>query len=873
MAGNKLKSKKVEKKSPPPPDPGVLKPDKEADVKMKELVKDERTHKVVGTILLLLSVYLLIAFTSYLFTWDEDQSLLCKACPNILFRDDVVVENALGRLGAFLSNWFFFNGFGIASYLFCYLFFIFGINAIVGRRVFRPWRNIKYILFGLIYISTTASFLAHTAEFPFGGALGDAINHWITGFIGKIGMALLIFVAGFAWVIYKFNVDFKWPEKKVKPPKEKSKIVLPQEELELNPMLQEDDPAGEGVIEEMLPAKPNKLKDNGNIHVSFPNQEDGFEDGYELVEKDQEEHHISYVPPKSSPHDSADADEELPAKELAIPPFETTPTSKAKHAVPLDEELSLEINPGREEVTAAENDAVHEELTPITTSADPLDPYEPTLDLRDYKHPGIDLLAVHGSEKITQDTSELEKNKNQIIETLKNYDIHIQKISATVGPTVTLYEIVPAAGVRISKIKNLEDDIALSLAALGIRIIAPIPGKGTIGIEVPNVKKTIVSLRNLIASDKFQNSTMDLPVAIGKKIDNENFIADLAKMPHLLMAGATGQGKSVGINTLLVSLLYKKHPSQLKFILVDPKKVELSLYKLIEKHFLAKLPGEEDAIITDTKKVIHTLNALCIEMDLRYDLLKEAGTRNIREYNNKFVQRKLNPQKGHRYLPFIVLVVDEFADLIMTAGKEVEMPIARLAQLARAVGIHLIIATQRPSVNIITGTIKANFPARIAFKVSSKVDSRTILDTGGAEQLIGQGDMLISYNGELVRLQCAFVDTPEVEEIAEFIGQQRGYTDAYMLPEYVDEKDMESKEFALSERDSLFEDAARVIVQSQQGSTSLLQRRMKLGYNRAGRLMDQLEAAGIVGPSMGSKAREVHVKTEADLEEILNDLL
>ena len=501
-----------------------------------------------------------------------------------------------------------------------------------------------------------------------------------------------------------------------------------------------------------------------------------------------------------------------------------------------------------------------------------LEPYEPTLDLRDYKYPTLDLLETYTNEKIIQDTTELESHKNQIINSLRHYDIAIQKISATVGPTVTLYEIVPAPGVRISRIKNLEDDIALSLAALGIRIIAPIPGKGTIGIEVPNLRKSVVSMRGLLASEKFQNNHFSLPIAIGKKIDNENFIVDLASMPHLLMAGATGQGKSVGINTLLVSLLYKKHPSQLKFVLVDPKKVELSLYRVIEKHFLAKLPGEDEAIITDTKKVINTLNALCIEMDNRYDLLKEAGCRNIREYNDKFTARKLNPEKGHQYLPFIVLVVDEFADLIMTAGKEVEMPIARLAQLARAVGIHLIIATQRPSVNIITGTIKANFPARIAFKVSSKIDSRTILDAGGAEQLIGKGDMLISYNGEITRLQCAFVDTPEVERVAEFIGDQRGYPQAFLLPEYVDEKEAEGRDFDASDRDPLFEDAARLIVQNQVGSTSLIQRRMKLGYNRAGRLMDQLEAAGIVGPNLGSKPREVLYKTEAELLQYLETL-
>jgi S-DNA-T family DNA segregation ATPase FtsK/SpoIIIE len=456
--------------------------------------------------------------------------------------------------------------------------------------------------------------------------------------------------------------------------------------------------------------------------------------------------------------------------------------------------------------------------------------------------------------------------------TLRNYDIEIQKIFATVGPTVTLYEIVPAAGVRISRIKNLEDDIALSLSALGIRIIAPIPGKGTIGIEVPNVKKSIVGMRSLLASDKFQKNDYALHIALGKKIDNENFIVDLATMPHLLMAGATGQGKSVGLNAILVSLLYKKHPSQLKFVLVDPKKVELSIYRTIEKHFLAKLPGEDDAIITDTRKVVNTLNALCIEMDERYDLLKEAGCRNIREYNEKFASRKLNPEKGHKFLPFIVLVIDEFADLIMTAGKEIETPIARLAQLARAIGIHLIVATQRPSVNIITGTIKANFPARIAFKVSSKIDSRTILDVGGAEQLIGRGDMLVSYQGEVTRVQCVFVDTPEVEKVADFIGGQQGYPSAFELPEVMDEKDMDDREVDLLSRDPLFSEAASLIVQSGMGSTSLIQRRLKLGYNRAGRLMDQLEAAGVVGPSKGSKVREVLFKTEYELEQFLKSM-
>jgi S-DNA-T family DNA segregation ATPase FtsK/SpoIIIE len=494
--------------------------------------------------------------------------------------------------------------------------------------------------------------------------------------------------------------------------------------------------------------------------------------------------------------------------------------------------------------------------------------------LSDYKYPGLELLEEHGSDKVKIDAEELERNKNQIISTLNNYQIEISKIKATVGPTVTLYEIVPAPGVRISKIKNLEDDIALSLAALGIRIIAPIPGKGTIGIEVPNANKEIVSMRSLLASDKFQNTTADLPICLGKSISNEIYVADLAKMPHLLMAGATGQGKSVGINAILVSLLYKKHPSQLKFILVDPKKVELSLYEALEKHFLAKLPGEEDAIITDTKKVVTTLNALCVEMDDRYNLLKKASCRNLKEYNHKFLNRQLNPQNGHKFLPYIVLVVDEFADLIMTAGKEVEMPIARLAQLARAIGIHLILATQRPSVNIITGTIKANFPARIAFKTTSKIDSRTILDQGGSEQLIGRGDMLLSMGSDMIRLQCGFVDTPEVELVRDFIAKQQGYASAFELPEYIDPNSKENGDefYVDGERDDLFEDAARVIVQNQMGSTSLIQRRLKLGYNRAGRLMDQLQEAGIVGDNIGTKAREVKFKTESELEQYLQKL-
>jgi S-DNA-T family DNA segregation ATPase FtsK/SpoIIIE len=550
-------------------------------------------------------------------------------------------------------------------------------------------------------------------------------------------------------------------------------------------------------------------------------------------------------------------------------------------ADPQEEEVGFEVNSTINVAGSASQqvDDLDEEDAETDQSSDEdmkhygLDePYDPKLDLSDYQLPSVDMLVNYEAKNVEVTKEELVANKNKIVETLKNYSIDIVKIVASPGPTVTLYEIVPAPGIRISKIKNLEDDIALSLAALGIRIIAPIPGKGTIGIEVPNANPQIVSMRTMLTSDKFLNNKFELPIAIGKTISNEPYVADLCKMPHLLMAGATGQGKSVGLNAIIASLLYKKHPAELKFIMVDPKKVELSLYNKIERHYLAKLPDSEEAIITDTRKVVRTLNSLCIEMDARYDLLKQAQVKNIKEYNPKFMSRRLNPEKGHRYLPYIVVVVDEFADLIMTAGKEVEHPIARIAQLARAVGIHLIIATQRPSVNIITGTIKANFPARIAFRVTSKIDSRTILDTGGADQLIGRGDMLLSSGSEIVRLQCALIDTEEIEKVAEFIGSQRGYPDCFLLPEYLDEESEPNKEFDPKQKDEYFEEAARLVVTSQHGSTSLLQRKLQLGYNRAGRIIDQLEAAGIVGPFEGSKAREVLIKTEAELKEHLKNM-
>jgi DNA segregation ATPase FtsK/SpoIIIE, S-DNA-T family len=815
---NKLKTAKTKA-----PDPDQLKQEKDETVEVKQLLKDERTHKIAGSILLLLAFIFFIAFTSYLFTWGEDQD---KFSLRMLLANDIKVQNLLGTFGAFISEIFVRYGFGIASYLLCTTFFVFGINLFFGKKVFSVSRNIKYLIVGLPVISVAASAIFQGNPFPWGGAAGDLMRDRMYKTIGEIGTIAVLTVSVLSYIIWRFNPVFKLPAKK-------TVAVLDEDMVPVEEELSKKTPWDD----EIKPAKGNSMKDVGsmlNIAVA-ENKELNHE--LNIIEKDE---------PETVP--------------IVIPPVVVPVIAVVKPAEPASD-LPLEIKSVPEK---------EEEEMPTAAKVAASKPYDPILDLRDYKYPTLDLLANHGTDKIVQDADELENNKNQIINTLKNYDIQIQKIYATVGPTVTLYEIIPAAGVRISRIKNLEDDIALSLAALGIRIIAPIPGKGTIGIEVPNAKKSLVSMKTLLSSEKFQNNNFSLPIAIGKKIDNENFIVDLASMPHLLMAGATGQGKSVGLNAILVSLLYKKHPSQLKFVLVDPKKVELSIYKTIENHFLAKLPGEEDAIITDTKKVVHTLNALCIEMDNRYDLLKEAGCRNIKEYNEKFVSRKLNPEKGHQFLPFIVLVVDEFADLIMTAGKEVEMPIARLAQLARAVGIHLIIATQRPSVNIITGTIKANFPARIAFKVSSKIDSRTILDAGGAEQLIGKGDMLISYNGDIVRLQCAFVDTPEVDKIVDFIAAQRGYPQPFLLPEYIDEKEMEGKDFDLGDKDALFEDAARLIVASQVGSTSLLQRRMKLGYNRAGRLMDQLEAAGVVGGNQGSKARDVLIKTEADLQQILD---
>jgi S-DNA-T family DNA segregation ATPase FtsK/SpoIIIE len=844
MAKKETKDKEPAKKIKSKADDGFAlnETKKEDDMSVRNFFTDGRFPKILGLFFILCSAFLGIAFASYLSTWKVDQSNVFQFNWHLLFASkEIEVANRLGRLGAIISHQFFFNGPGIASFAFVLIFFTSGFNLLTRKNVFPVVKILQFSLFGIVWIAAALSFVLAKNPFPFGGAMGDAINFWTNGFVGTMGTALnlIITLLIFLTVIYNLNFNVKMPA--------------------VNPF-------SFNKKDEMDEAQNNFIFDN-----SLKNEAEAIFDDVKTSQQNIEIIEPEIIPslsqePLFKPN-SGDVEFEL----NTIEPPEKAAKKTAEAAIPeleIEEPIAV-VEPVALNIVAPIDEPKGETRSTIGIT----EKYDPTLDLSHYKFPTLDLLQDYGMESTSVTKDELEQNKNQIVTTLRNYGIEIDKIKATIGPTVTLYEIVPAAGVRISKIKNLEDDIALSLSALGIRIIAPIPGKGTIGIEVPNIKKELVSMRSLLSSEKFQNAQMDLPIALGKNIANENIIVDLAKMPHVLVAGATGQGKSVGLNAILVSLLYKKHPSQLKFVMVDPKKVELSIYKIIEKHFLAKMPYEEDPIITDTKKVVATLNSLCIEMDRRYDLLKEATCRNLKEYNQKFIDRRLNPDKGHEFLPFIVVVIDEFADLIMTAGKEVEMPIARIAQLARAVGIHLILATQRPSVNIITGTIKANFPARIAFKVSSKIDSRTILDTGGAEQLIGKGDMLISNGGELIRVQCAFCDTPEIEKITEHISRQQGYPTAHYLPEYEDPNDPTKGDIDLGgERDEFFEEAAKIIVQHQQGSTSLIQRRMKLGYNRAGRIMDQLEAAGIVGPNNGSKARDVKYKTEAELMQVLNTL-
>lgn len=797
----------------------------------------------IGVALLLTGAFTTLSVISYFFTWqtDQDKLLSGKDMWAFLKDSDSIITNWGGRTGALLSHTLVYRCVGVPSLAIGLWISLWGLYLVYDRKLNRLSAYLRWVCLLLLLTGPVLAYLWPSSPFPWGGAWGNESIAYLNGLIGNMGTGLGLFALITFLAFALFSLDIRPAISKARRRAAEMRTGLTEALLNRN--------------EEHTPAPVPHTAPAREQQVSAADLQSG-------ATADTSEELQNHTP--AEPEDAPVPEEEILPEEDEENLQLTDPERSKQETLPAtDTELSFEvITQPEEQPAAAIQHGAH-----ITVQSN--EPYAPELDLPNYKFPSLDLLEERSQESIALDKEELEKNKTQIIQTLKSFGIEIQRISATVGPTVTLYEIVPAEGVRISKIRNLEDDIALNLAALGIRIIAPIPGRGTIGIEVPNANKQIVSMRALLSSDKFVNNKMSLPIALGKKIDNDNYIVDLATMPHLLMAGATGQGKSVGINAVLVSLLYKKHPSQLKFVLVDPKKVELSIYKVIEKHFLAKLPNEEEAIITDTKKVINTLNALCIEMDNRYELLKEAGTRNIREYNEKFISRRLNPEKGHKYLPFIVLVVDEFADLIMTAGKEVEMPIARLAQLARAVGIHLIVATQRPSVNVITGTIKANFPARIAFKVSAKVDSRTILDSGGAEQLVGRGDMLISHGSELLRLQCAFVDTPEVEQIVEFIGAQRGYPYAFELPEYEGDDTGSGKVLDIGNRDELFEECARMVVQSQSGSTSNLQRRFNLGYNRAGRIMDQIEAAGIVGPAAGSKPREVYVKTEAELEAYL----
>ena len=791
-------------------------------------LKTKQTQTIFGFFLMLFSLFLCIAFVSFFFNWQEDQSTIHQ-----LSNRAVKSENLLGKIGAKLGHFFIHKGFGIAAFIISFQLFSTGFSILLKRKISKIIISWNWGLTAMLLISISLGFL-HEKFALISGIIGFEINQYSQDFLGKTGLIILLIFFFIAYIVARYKVNFDGLINRLKQKREDKNQI-------------EKDESVVSTEEEATKSfeKKDVLIDN-SLNSSANN-------------KSEFEKSVIDLKPTISKHSDVKVEKEgisLTIEGNLEPNLKTEPSPEKK----LETIVEIDVAINREEKSVAEN--LSDKLVKDFGE------FDPTLELANFKFPTFNLLKQY-NETISIDPEELEANKDKIVETLKNYKIGIAEIKATVGPTITLYEIVPEAGIRISKIKNLEDDIALSLSALGIRIIAPIPGKGTIGIEVPNKKSTIVSMHSVISSKKFQESDMELPIALGKTISNETFVVDLAKMPHLLMAGATGQGKSVGLNAVLTSLLYKKHPAEVKFILVDPKKVELTLFNKIERHYLAKLPDVEEAIITDTTKVVHTLNSLCIEMDNRYDLLKNAMVRNIKEYNTKFKARKLNPNDGHQFLPYIVLVIDEFADLIMTAGKEIETPIARLAQLARAIGIHLIVATQRPSVNVITGIIKANFPARIAFRVTSKIDSRTILDAGGADQLIGRGDLLYTAGNNLSRIQCAFVDTPEVEKITDYIGSQKAYANAYLLPEYVDDESGTSIDIDIDDRDKLFRDAAEIIVTAQQGSASLLQRKLKLGYNRAGRLIDQLEAAGIVGGFEGSKARQVLVADFVALDQLL----
>lgn len=781
--------------------------------KKNKSLNDERLKIILGIFTLFLAAFLTLAFISYFFTWKVDQSFQYS---KVISGVEINVENWSGKAGAHFANLFINKWFGIASFTVPFLLIVIGLR-FFNIKLFSIRKTLKLSIFGTIILSVLLGYLFGNLNGYLGSGLGGGHGYfialWLNSFLGKVGTAFLLTLSIIAFFIFSSKKSIIW-----------SKKLFAE-------LLKTEYKAPENIDNQDKP-KENTTK------------EDEEDSEPEITEEEIDEQ-LSFTTRR------------IKKEEIAKTQTNREKTSEQDE----DIEITIEEKHGEEKLNG-------------TVKNYQIENYDPTLELSSYKLPPLSLLEQHGDESNGEiDKEEIIANKNRIVETLANYKIQIDKIKATVGPTVTLYEIIPAPGVRISKIKNLEDDIALSLAALGIRIIAPIPGRGTIGIEVPNQNPEIVSMRSIISSKAFSESKYELAIGLGKTISNDTYVVDLTKMPHLLVAGATGQGKSVGLNAIITSLLYKKHPAQLKFVMIDPKKVELTLYTKIEKHFLAKLPDSEEPIITETQKVVNTLNSLCIEMDHRYDLLKAAHVRNIKEYNTKFIARKLNPEKGHKYLPYIVVIVDEFADLIMTAGKEIEGPIARLAQLARAIGIHLIIATQRPSTNIITGVIKANFPARMAFRVSSMVDSRTILDTPGANQLIGRGDMLITSGSNLIRLQCAFIDTPELDKITDYIQSQQSYPSAFMLPEYTAEGSEEIGEVDFSKRDALFEDAARLVIRHQQGSTSLIQRKFSIGYNRAGRIIDQLEAANIVGPFEGSKARQVLFQDEYALEQYLKDFL
>ncbi len=820
---------------------------------LSKIWKDERLPKIGGIFCWATAVFLSIAFLSYIYTWKLDQDKVLKYSWSVIFEGDLTVSNWLGRLGAVVSNFFIYWGIGVSSIVFILILARLGFVLIKKKSIWNfIFTSINYIIVAC-FAALFLEFIFSNSEFAWGGNFGASSYDWLSRFLGTIGLLILMIGLSGILIVWYFNptvatiknINFKTPA--IKNWDWKSFLPFTQAE--------------DSDIDDRKTKKNSSQKSN----------DEGWDEVSATSKTDTTEA-ISKTEPADKKEGPINTGDQL---ELDFP---TAPSPPKKKRTPINNseaEFEIDITGGSQDDNSLNPIQSHpfdqlenkDDEKPKTHFG--LDtPYDPRADLTGYKFPDVELLNNYDELKVEIDHDELKAKKDQIVTTLEHYNIRIEKIRATIGPTVTLYEIVPAPGIKISKIKNLEDDIALSLAALGIRIIAPIPGKGTIGIEVPNKKPQIVSLKEVLKSPKYTESKMDLPIALGKTISNEVFVADLAKMPHLLIAGATGQGKSVGINTILMSLLYKKHPAELKLVLVDPKRVELPIYDDIRNHFLAKLPDEAEAIITDTTKVVHTVNSLCIEMDNRYGLLQKARVRNLKEYNKKFIDRKLNPNDGHEFLPYIVLIIDEFADLIMTAGKEIELPIGRLAQLARAVGIHLIVATQRPSVKIITGLIKANFPARLAFKVTSNIDSRTILDGKGAEQLIGRGDMLLSMGGNMIRLQCAFVDTPEVEDVIGDIRVQPSYSEPFLLPEFKGEEDDNGGSATLkwSDLDPMFEDAARLVVGNQQGSTSMIQRKLSLGYNRAGRIMDQMEALNIVGPARGSKPREVLFFSELELD-------